>query len=105
MEINEIVRTVDDIAEGGGEMAALATLMYSPFPIQNCLCSGSVIRHGSSAQCTMENLRPTLQLFPTLQRALLASSFEQDKTSNFLGLNANNGEWKSYVFSLSTGLL
>ncbi|CAN1813350.1 Protein DDB_G0268328 [Linum perenne] len=103
MEINDIIRTVDDIAEGGGEMAALATLMYSPIPIQNCLCSGSVIRHGSSAQCTMENLRPTLQLFPTLQRALVTSSFEQDKTSNFLGLNANNVlssylKWRDNVF-------
>ena len=37
LEIDEIIHTVDDIAEGRGEMAALATLMYAPDPIQNCL--------------------------------------------------------------------
>ncbi|KAL5999630.1 hypothetical protein ACLOJK_037915 [Asimina triloba] len=30
LEINEIIPTVDDMAEGGGEIAALATLMYAP---------------------------------------------------------------------------
>ncbi|CAI0554927.1 unnamed protein product [Linum tenue] len=103
LEINDIIHSVDDIAEGGGEMAALATLMYAPIPIQNCLCSGSVTRHGSSAQCTMENLRPTLQQFPTLQRALVAASFKQDRASNFLGLNTNNVlssylKWRDNVF-------
>ncbi|KAH8502934.1 hypothetical protein H0E87_014301 [Populus deltoides] len=91
LEIDEIIHTVDDIAEGGGEMAALATLMYAPDPIQNCLSSGSVKRHGSSsAQCTLENLRPTLQRFPTLWRTLVAASFGHDTTSNFLGPKGNN---------------
>lgn len=91
LEIEEIIRIVDDIAEGGGEMAALATLMYAPVPIQNCLSSGSVNRHySSSAQCTLENLRPTLQRFPTLWRTLVAASFGHDATSNFLSPKAKN---------------
>eukprot|EP00257_Ricinus_communis_P021930 XP_015581513.1 uncharacterized protein LOC8264038 isoform X1 [Ricinus communis] len=90
LEIDEIIRTVDDIAEGGGEMAALATLMHAPNPIQTCLSSGSVLRNSSStAQCTLENLRPTLQRFPTLWRTLVAASVGQD-TSNLLGSKANN---------------
>jgi spatacsin len=98
LEIDEIIHTVDDIAEGGGEMAALATLMYAPDPIQNCLSSGSVKRHGSSsAQCTLENLRPTLQRFPTLWRTLVAASFGHDTTSNFLGPKGNNGRLTSYI--------
>ena len=93
LEIEEIVRMVDDIAEGGGEMAALATLMFAPAPIQNCLSSGSVNRHySSSAQCTLENLRPTLQRFPTLWRTLVAASFGHDATSNFLSPKAKNGQ-------------
>lgn len=91
--IEEIIRIVDDIAEGGGEMAALATLMFAPVPIQNCLSSGSVNRHySSSAQCTLENLRPTLQHFPTLWRTLVAASFGHDITSNFLSPKAKNGQ-------------
>ncbi|XP_017420472.1 uncharacterized protein LOC108330498 isoform X1 [Vigna angularis] len=75
----EIIRTVDDIAEGGGEMAALATLMHAAVPIQNCLNSGGVNRQSnSSAQCTLENLRPTLQKFPTLWRTLVAACLGQD---------------------------
>ncbi|XP_058186031.1 uncharacterized protein LOC131303262 isoform X4 [Rhododendron vialii] len=86
LEIDDIIRTVDDIAEGGGEMAALATLMYAPVPIQDCLSSGSVIRHSSSsAQCTLENLRPALQHFPTLWRTLVAACFGQSTDCNFLG--------------------
>lgn len=84
-EIEDIIRTVDDIAEGAGEMAAIATLMYAPIPIQDCLSSGSVKRHSSSsAQCTLENLRPAFQRFPTLWRALVAACFGQDPTCNFL---------------------
>ena len=41
-EVDEVIHSIDDIAEGGWEMAALATLMYASAPIQNCLNSGSV---------------------------------------------------------------
>ncbi|OVA08128.1 Spatacsin [Macleaya cordata] len=79
LDMDEVIRTVDDIAEGGGELAALATLMYAPSPIQKCLFSGSVNRHfNSSAQCTLENLRPALQRFPTLWRTLIAACFGHD---------------------------
>ncbi|KAG4391449.1 hypothetical protein AAZX31_05G173100 [Glycine max] len=79
LELDEIIRTVDDIAEGGGEMAALATLMHAAVPIQSCLNSGGVNRHSySSAQCTLENLRPTLQKFPTLWRTLVGACLGQD---------------------------
>ena len=92
LEIDEIIRTVDDIAEGGGELAALATLMYAPTPIQKCLSSGSVNRYSSSsAQCTLENLRPSLQRFPTLWRTLVAACFGHDTTYNLVGPKANNG--------------
>ncbi|XP_059307984.1 uncharacterized protein LOC132059394 [Lycium ferocissimum] len=80
MEIDDVIHTVDDIAEGAGEMAALATLMYAPIPIQDCLSSGSVNRLNSSVQCTLENLRPFLQRFPTLGRTLTAACFGQDPT-------------------------
>ncbi|CAJ1937955.1 unnamed protein product [Sphenostylis stenocarpa] len=79
LDLDEIIRTVDDIAEGGGEMAALATLMHAAVPIQSCLNSGGVNRHSnSSAQCTLENLRPTLQKFPTLWRTLVGACLGQD---------------------------
>ncbi|KAJ1412899.1 hypothetical protein SESBI_20049 [Sesbania bispinosa] len=79
LELDEIIRTVDDIAEGGGEMAALATLMHAAIPIQSCLNSGGVNRHSnSSAQCTLENLRPMLQRFPTLWRTLVGACLGQD---------------------------
>lgn len=91
LEIDEIIRIVDDIAEGGGEMAALATLMHAPVPIQDSLTSGSVNRcYSSSAQCTLENLRHTLQRFPTLWRTLVAACLGQDMTSNFLGPKSKN---------------
>ncbi|KAL5714718.1 hypothetical protein ACHQM5_016641 [Ranunculus cassubicifolius] len=90
-EMDEIIRTVDDMAEGGGEMAALATLMHAPAPIQKCLCSGSVKRNfNSSAQCTLENLRPALQRFPTLCRTLVAACFGQDVHEGSLVPNAKN---------------
>lgn len=85
IELDDIIHTVDDIAEGAGEMAALATLMYAPIPIQNCLSSGSVNRLYSSVQCTLENLRPFLQRFPTLWRALTAACFGQDPTCSSIG--------------------
>ncbi|XP_058111329.1 uncharacterized protein LOC131254340 isoform X2 [Magnolia sinica] len=112
-EIDEIIRIVDDMAEGGGEMAALATLMYAPAPIQKCLCSGSVNRHcSSSAQCTLENLRPGLQQFPTLWRTLVSACFGQDADGASLAFNAKRVfgksalsdylNWRDQIFS-STG--
>ncbi|XP_076902084.1 uncharacterized protein LOC143556706 isoform X1 [Bidens hawaiensis] len=84
VEIDDIIHTVDDIAEGAGEMAAIATLMYAPVPIQDCLSTGSVDRNrSSSAQCTLENLRPAVQRFPTLWRTLVAACFGQDPTCNY----------------------
>ncbi|GLJ32063.1 hypothetical protein SUGI_0645700 [Cryptomeria japonica] len=81
-EIEDLIPTVDDMAEGGWEKAALATLMYAPVPLQRCLCSGSVNRHRrTSWQCTVENLRPALQIFPTLWRSLLAVCFGQEACS------------------------
>ncbi|XP_049390854.1 uncharacterized protein LOC125855205 [Solanum stenotomum] len=85
MDIDDIICTVDDIAEGAGEIAALATLMYAPILIQDCLSSGSVNRLYSSVQCTLENLRPFLQRFPTLWRALTAACFGQDPTCSSIG--------------------
>lgn len=99
LEVDEIIRTVDDIAEGGGEMAALATLMYAPAPIQSCLGSGSVNRNSSSsAQCTLENLRPILQRFPTLWRTLVAACFGQDATCNVMDLKAKTGYPFAFTF-------
>lgn len=80
-ETDNIIQAVDDIAERAGEMAALATLMFAPIPLQECLSSGSVNRHCSSAQCTLENLRPVLQRFPTLWNTLVAACFGQDPMS------------------------
>ncbi|XP_022132627.1 protein DDB_G0268328 isoform X2 [Momordica charantia] len=85
-------------------MAALATLMYAPSPIQDCLSSSGVNRHSSSStQCTLENLRPLLQRFPTLCRALVTSGFQQDTTSNFLGPKLKNAlseylHWRNGIF-------
>ncbi|KAI3451060.1 hypothetical protein Pfo_007725 [Paulownia fortunei] len=86
LETDDIIQAVDDIAEGAGEMAALATLMFAPIPLQECLSSGSVNRHCSSAQCTLENLRPALQRFPTLWNTLVAACFGQDPVSSNLAL-------------------
>lgn len=79
IEIDEILYTVDDMAERIGEMSALATLMYASTPIQKSICTGSVNRNrGVSSQCTLENLSPHLQQFPTLWKTLLSSCFGQD---------------------------
>ncbi|KAJ8447051.1 hypothetical protein Cgig2_033620 [Carnegiea gigantea] len=91
LEANEIISTVDDIAEAGWLMAALATLMFAPVPIQSCLYSGSVKRSHSSYQCTLENLRPALQKFPTLWRTLVSACLGQDISHNFWGLKGRNG--------------
>ncbi|KAG8383430.1 hypothetical protein BUALT_Bualt04G0012400 [Buddleja alternifolia] len=80
------IQAVDDIAEGAGEMAALATLMFAPIPLQECLSSGSVNRHCSSAQCTLENLKPALQCFPTLWKTLLKACFGEDPVCGNLSL-------------------
>ncbi|XP_038999892.1 uncharacterized protein LOC120125556 isoform X2 [Hibiscus syriacus] len=107
-EVDEIIHTIDDIAEGGGEMAALATLMHASAPIQNCLTSGSVNRHNSStAQCTLENLRPTLQHYPTLWRTLVSGCFGQDASFGFLRTGEKNAlteylNWRDNIF-FSTG--
>ncbi|XP_008786547.2 uncharacterized protein LOC103704848 [Phoenix dactylifera] len=114
LEIDEIIRTVDDMAEGGGEMAALATLMYAAAPMQECACSGSVNRHcSSSSQCTLENLRPGLQHFPTLWRTLVASCFGQEANDYSLSSTASNVfgksafsdylNWRNSIFSSAGG--
>ncbi|KAK7318518.1 hypothetical protein RJT34_03221 [Clitoria ternatea] len=107
LELDELIRTVDDIAEGGGEMTALATLMHAAVPIQSCLNSGGVNRHSnSSAQCTLENLRPTLQKFPTLWRTLVGACLGQD-TMDLLVPKAKTAlsdylSWRDEIF-FSTG--
>ncbi|XP_024004647.1 uncharacterized protein LOC18029040 isoform X2 [Eutrema salsugineum] len=103
-EIDEIVCTVDDIAEGAGEMAALATMMCAPVPIQKSLSTGSVNRHSnSSAQCTLENLRSFLQRFPTLWSKLVTACIGEDISGNLLRTKAKNVlseylNWRDSVF-------
>ncbi|WZZ23449.1 hypothetical protein YC2023_006850 [Brassica napus] len=103
-DIDEIVCTVDDIAEGAGEMAALATMMCSLVPIQKSLNTGSVNRHSnSSAQCTLENLKPFLQRFPTLWSKLVTACFGEDISGNLLRTKARNVlseylNWRDSVF-------
>jgi len=92
LEANEMICTVDDIAEAGWLMAALATLMFAPVSIQSCLCSGSVNRSHSSYQCTLENLRPALQKFPTLWRTVVSACLGQDTSHSFWGLKGRNGK-------------
>lgn len=89
-DIDDIVQTVDDIAEGAGEMAALATLLYAPIPIQNCFCVGAINRHSnSSAKCRLENIKPALRNFPTLWRVLASSSSAIKATTS----HANTKSW------------
>ncbi|KAL6626875.1 hypothetical protein ACP70R_030601 [Stipagrostis hirtigluma subsp. patula] len=84
VEIDEMLYMVDDMAERIGEMSALATLMYAPAPMQNSICSGSVNRNrGLSSQCTLENLGPCLQQFPTLWKTLLSACFREDGYGSF----------------------
>lgn len=102
VDADDILQTVDDMAEGGGEMAALATLMYAPLPIQKCLCYGSVSRQcGASFQCTLENLRPAFQQFPTLWRTLVSACFGQDTYDYPLSPRSNKGYFFQYPFILS----
>ncbi|KAG7539862.1 Spatacsin C-terminal domain [Arabidopsis thaliana x Arabidopsis arenosa] len=103
-ETDEIVCTVDDIAEGAGEMAALATMMCAPVPIQKSLSTGSVNRHtNSSAQCTLENLRSFLQRFPTLWSKLVSACLGEDISGNLLRTKTKNVlseylNWRDGVF-------
>jgi spatacsin len=103
-EIDEMVCTVDDIADGAGEMAALATMMCAPVPIQKSLSTGSVNRHtNSSAQCTLENLRSFLQRFPTLWSKLVSACLGEDISGNLLRTKTKNVlseylNWRDGVF-------
>ncbi|XP_023634817.1 uncharacterized protein LOC17879534 [Capsella rubella] len=103
-DIDEIVCTVDDIAEGAGEMAALATMMCAPVPIQNSLSTGSVNRHSNtSAQCTLENLRSFLQRFPTLWSKLVSACLGEDISGNLFRTKTKNVlseylNWRDGVF-------
>lgn len=70
-EVEDFILTVDDMAIAGGELMALSTLMYAPVKLEECLCSGRVTRYDKSSwQCTLENLQPMLQQYPTLWRYL-----------------------------------
>lgn len=82
MEIEEKINIVDDmIAEGVGEMAVLATLMYATFPIENCL--------------SLETLdRPSLREYPTMWNALLSACSDGDHSGS---TNANEGKQLSFV--------
>lgn len=112
LETHSVIRTVDEIAEGGGELAAIATLMYAPIPIQDCLSTGSVKRQSTSSQCTLENLRPALQQFPTLWRTLVGACLGQDGNCNLPGSKVRNVfgssalsdylSWREHIF-FSTG--
>ncbi|KAF8012156.1 hypothetical protein BT93_I0323 [Corymbia citriodora subsp. variegata] len=107
LEMHSVIRTVDEIAEGGGELAAVATLMYAPIPIQDCLSTGSVKRQSTSSQCTLENLRPILQRFPTLWRTLVGACLGQDVNCNIPGSKVRNAlseylSWREHIF-FSTG--
>lgn len=110
LEVDDIMHAVDDIAEGAGEMAAIATLMFAPIPLQECLSSGSVNRHYSSAQCTLENLRPALQRFPTLWIKIVAACFGQEPSCGNLPIRTQVSgysdlfeylKWREGVFSSS----
>ncbi|KAJ7523405.1 hypothetical protein O6H91_18G050100 [Diphasiastrum complanatum] len=82
-DMENFIPTIDDLAEAGGEIVALSTMMYAPVPVQKCLCTGSITRHvGPSCQCTLENLQPGLQRFPTLWRSLVASCFGHERWGN-----------------------
>jgi len=78
-------------------MSALATLMYASAPIQKSICTGSVNRsRGLSSQCTLENLGPCLQQFPTLWKTLFSACFGQDEYG-CLNYSPVNGFGKSSI--------
>ncbi|KAK4767669.1 hypothetical protein SAY86_015419 [Trapa natans] len=111
VKTDEFIYTIDDIAEGRGEFTALATLMYAPTPVQNCLSTGSMKMQSSSAQCTLENLRPTLQHFPTLWRTFMTACLGQDPVCKFSIYKGVNGfsssalseylNWRENIFCSS----
>ncbi|XBI62667.1 hypothetical protein VPH35_043242 [Triticum aestivum] len=113
IEIDEILYTVDDMAERIGEMSALATLMYASPPIQKSICTGSVNRNrGLSSQCTLENLGHCLQQFPTLWKTLRSTCFGQDgygclnySPTNVSGKSAMSDYlcWRYSIFSSAGG--
>ncbi|XP_062194810.1 uncharacterized protein LOC133897988 isoform X2 [Phragmites australis] len=113
IEVDEMLYTVDDMAERIGEMSALATLMYASAPMQKSLCTGSVNRNqGLSSQCTLENLGPCLQQFPTLWKTLLSACFGQDgydcfnySPANVFGKSSISEylRWRYNIFSSSGG--
>ena len=71
----------------GGVLVALATLMYAPVPIQKCLLESSVKRISkSSFHCTLKNLQPGLQNFPTLWSSLISASSGYDSGENALSM-------------------
>jgi spatacsin len=96
IEIDEMLYTVDDMAERIGEMSALATLMYASAPIQKSICTGSVNRsRGLPSQCTLENLGPCLQQFPTLWKTLYSACFGQDEYGCLNYSSANGNQQKT----------
>lgn len=113
IEIDEMLYTVDDMAERIGEMSALATLTYASAPIQKSICTGSVSRsRGLSSQCTLENLGPCLQQFPTLRKTLFSAYFGQDEygclncsPSNVFGKSPISEylRWRYSIFSSAGG--
>ncbi|CAL4895148.1 unnamed protein product [Urochloa decumbens] len=113
IEIDEMMYTVDDMAERIGEMSALATLMYASAPIQKSICTGSVNRsRGLSSQCTLENLDPCLQQFPTLRKTLFSACFGKDEYGclNYARANAFGKSsiseylrWRYSIFSSAGG--
>lgn len=117
LDVDEFILTVDDMAMVGGETMALCTLMYAPVALEKCLCTGSINRlDGPSWQCTLENLRPGLQRFPTLWRTLVTACFDPDTwyftTSSPprpATLTRNKGglfgylQWREQLFSSACG--
>eukprot|EP01018_Ginkgo_biloba_P020370 Gb_30364 [translate_table: standard] len=113
-EIEDLISTVDDMAETTGEIAALATLMYAPVPLQKCLYTGSVNKQRrTSSQCTLENLKSSLQMYSTLWRTLRAACFGQDPCNATLSPNAKTAvcksglteylNWREILFSSAGG--
>ncbi|KAK8457117.1 hypothetical protein SEVIR_3G127700v4 [Setaria viridis] len=113
VEIDEMLYTVDDMAERIGEMSALATLMYASAPIQKSICTGSVNRsRGLPSQCTLENLGPCLQQFPTLWKTLYSACFGQGEygclnysPANVFGKSSISEylRWRYSIFSSAGG--
>ncbi|KAJ3701358.1 hypothetical protein LUZ61_005063 [Rhynchospora tenuis] len=82
VEIEEEINIIDDmIAEGVGEMAALATLMYATYPIEKFL--------------SLETLdRPGLQEYPTMWKTLISACSDGDNSGR---TNANKVSGKNVL--------